>query len=90
MAIWRLELKAAGLCSRHGEVLVEVHVEGCNGKADFYLGDDLCPACEADWGYQCWLQEQLGLSQEQWNLPGVGDQILAALRRAECQQGGVQ
>ncbi len=40
--------------------------------------------------YELQLQDSLGLSQEQWELPGGGDQLLEALRRAECQQGGVQ
>jgi hypothetical protein len=48
----------------------------------------LCEACDSEWQGQVWVQEQLGLSPEQWNRPGVGDQIMDALRRAECQQGG--
>lgn len=87
----KFELEAPALCPVHGQILVRAHVVSSSLYPDYLsISTDLCEACDSEWQGQVWVQEQLGLSPEQWNRPGVGDQILDALRRAECQQGGEQ
>jgi hypothetical protein len=90
VVIRKFELEVPTTCPVHGQIIVTAHAVSSNLYGDLSISSDLCAACNSAWQEQVYLQEQLGLTPDQWNLPGVGDQILDALRRAECQQGGVQ
>jgi hypothetical protein len=80
----KFELETPAHCNVHGEIVVKADlVVSTTISNHISVSTELCLACAVSWGEQVYLQDQLNLSREQWDLPGVGDQILAALHRAE-------